>query len=174
MAAHSSVLAWRIPGMAEPGGLPSMGSHRVGRNRSDSAAADCLLVKNKNQTVSERILNPPCCGSLGKRREPWLVFGSTFLEAEPPLVVEGIEAEESQLRAARHAGHESALAIYVHKDRTMSRCVSQCGCWPPTPLGRRSGWGQDPGALCSRKTGRGGLQIDTFRGRLGKSNQYVL
>ena len=29
MAAHSSVRAWRIPGMAEPGGLPSMGSHRV-------------------------------------------------------------------------------------------------------------------------------------------------
>ena len=32
MAAHSSVLAWRIPGMAEPAGLPSMGSHRVGHN----------------------------------------------------------------------------------------------------------------------------------------------
>ena len=30
MATHSSVLAWRIPGMGEPGGLPSMGSHRVG------------------------------------------------------------------------------------------------------------------------------------------------
>ena len=30
MAAHSSVLAWRIPGTGEPGGLPSMGSHRVG------------------------------------------------------------------------------------------------------------------------------------------------
>ena len=29
MAAHSSVLAWRTPGTAEPGGLPSMGSHRV-------------------------------------------------------------------------------------------------------------------------------------------------
>ena len=29
MATHSSVLAWRIPGMEEPGGLPSMGSHRV-------------------------------------------------------------------------------------------------------------------------------------------------
>ena len=29
MAAHSSVLAWRIPGTGEPGGLPSMGSHRV-------------------------------------------------------------------------------------------------------------------------------------------------
>ena len=32
MATHSSVLAWRIPGMVEPGGLPSMGSHRVGHN----------------------------------------------------------------------------------------------------------------------------------------------
>ena len=39
MATHSSVLAWRIPGTGEPGGLPSMGSHRVGRNWSDLAAA---------------------------------------------------------------------------------------------------------------------------------------
>ena len=32
MATHYSVLAWRIPGMGEPGGLPSMGSHRVGHD----------------------------------------------------------------------------------------------------------------------------------------------
>ena len=32
MATHSSVLAWRIPGMAETGELPSMGSHRVGHD----------------------------------------------------------------------------------------------------------------------------------------------
>ena len=32
MALHSSVLAWRIPGTGEPGGLPSMGSHRVGHD----------------------------------------------------------------------------------------------------------------------------------------------
>ena len=32
MATHSTVLAWRIPGMGEPGGLPSMGSHRVGHD----------------------------------------------------------------------------------------------------------------------------------------------
>ena len=32
MATHSSVLAWRIPGTAEPGGLPSMGSHRDGHD----------------------------------------------------------------------------------------------------------------------------------------------
>ena len=39
MAIHSSVLAWRIPGMEEPGGLPSMGSHRVGRDLAAAAAA---------------------------------------------------------------------------------------------------------------------------------------
>ena len=32
MATHSSVLAWRIPGTGEPGGLPSLGSHRVGHD----------------------------------------------------------------------------------------------------------------------------------------------
>ena len=39
MATHSSVLAWRIPGMVEPGGLPSVGYHRVGHDWSDLAAA---------------------------------------------------------------------------------------------------------------------------------------
>jgi len=39
MATHSSVLAWRIPGMGEPGELPSIGSHRVGHNWSGLAAA---------------------------------------------------------------------------------------------------------------------------------------
>ena len=39
MATHSSVLAWRIPGTGEPGGLPSMGSHRVRHDWGDFAAA---------------------------------------------------------------------------------------------------------------------------------------
>ena len=39
MAPHSSVLAWRIPGTGEPGGLPSMGSHRVGHYWSDSSSS---------------------------------------------------------------------------------------------------------------------------------------
>ena len=39
MATHSSVLAWRIPGMGEPGGLLSMGSHGVGHDWSNLAAA---------------------------------------------------------------------------------------------------------------------------------------
>ena len=39
MATHSSDLAWRIPGMGEPGWLPSMGSHKVEHDWSDLAAA---------------------------------------------------------------------------------------------------------------------------------------
>ena len=39
MAPHSCTLAWRIPGTGAPGGLPSMGSHRVGHDRRDLAAA---------------------------------------------------------------------------------------------------------------------------------------
>ena len=43
MATHSSVLAWRIPGMGEPGGQLSMGSHRVGHDWSDLAAAAAVV-----------------------------------------------------------------------------------------------------------------------------------
>ena len=46
MATHSSVLAWRIPGTGEAGGLPSMGSHRVGHDWSDLAAAAVMESLN--------------------------------------------------------------------------------------------------------------------------------
>ena len=39
MATHSSVLAWRVPGMGKPGGLPSVGSHRVGLKRLSSSSS---------------------------------------------------------------------------------------------------------------------------------------
>ena len=42
MATHSNILAWRIPGTEEPGGLPSMGSRRVRHDRSDLAAAAAI------------------------------------------------------------------------------------------------------------------------------------
>jgi len=50
MATHSSVLAWRIPGMGKPGGLPSMGSHRVGHDRSNTAAAAGMCFGEGNDT----------------------------------------------------------------------------------------------------------------------------
>ena len=45
MATHSSILAWRILGTGEPGGLPSMGSHRVGHDWSDLAAAAAVDIR---------------------------------------------------------------------------------------------------------------------------------
>ena len=44
MATHSSILAWRFPGTEEPGGLPSMGSHRVEDDLSDLA---CMHFRDK-------------------------------------------------------------------------------------------------------------------------------
>ena len=54
---HSSVLAWRIPGMVEPGGLLSMGSHRVGHDCSNLAAAAAVLIWAS--LVAQSVKNPP-------------------------------------------------------------------------------------------------------------------
>ena len=55
MATHSSVLTWRIPGMGEPGGLPSTGSHRVGHDWSDlsSSSSKALPARLQNKGLSE-------------------------------------------------------------------------------------------------------------------------
>ena len=54
MATHSSVLAWRIPGMGEPGGLLSMGSHRVGHDWSDlAAAAGSICIYTLDDSTNE-------------------------------------------------------------------------------------------------------------------------
>jgi len=51
MATHSSVLIWRTPGMAEPGGLPSMGSHGVGHDWSDLAAAAAAAAPHHRHRI---------------------------------------------------------------------------------------------------------------------------
>ena len=53
MATHSSVLAWRIPGMGEPGGLPSLGSHRVRHDWSNLAAAAAITIPASNDKFPE-------------------------------------------------------------------------------------------------------------------------
>ena len=60
MATHSSVLAWRIPGTGEPGGLPSMGSHRVGHDWSDLAAQSPKWEGLNNNAVCS--LQKQSCG----------------------------------------------------------------------------------------------------------------
>ena len=87
MATHSSVLAWRIPGTGQPGGLPSMGSHRVGHDWSDLAAAaaaaavrPCHPMKKKKSsedlsdflrvTVAELLRIHPQCRR--PKFDPWV------------------------------------------------------------------------------------------------------
>ena len=65
MATHSSVLAWRNPGTGEPGGLPSMRSHRVGHDWSDLAAAAAAVL-----IYLGGILSTCYCY---QRRNSWLV-----------------------------------------------------------------------------------------------------
>ena len=55
MATHSSILAWRIPGMGELGGLPSMGSHRVGDGTSPWYKA---VRERPGKVTSERSMGP--------------------------------------------------------------------------------------------------------------------
>ena len=66
MATHSSVLAWRIPGTREPGGLPSMGLHRVGHNSSDLAAAAAGSYKG--------FPGGPTVDNLPAMQELWIQF----------------------------------------------------------------------------------------------------
>ena len=65
MATHSSVLAWRIPRMAEPAGLPSMGSHKVGHDWSDlaAAAADYTIHGILQARILEWVAYPFSSGS---------------------------------------------------------------------------------------------------------------
>ena len=105
MATHSSVLAWRILGTGEPGGLPSMGSHRVGHDWSDLAAAHKLRASLVAQTVK----NPPTI------RETWV----WSLGWEDPLE-EGMATHSSILawRIPMSRGAWQATVNGVTKSRT--------------------------------------------------------
>ena len=69
MATHSIILAWRIPGTGEPGGLPSMGSHRVGHDWSDLAAAAAAVALSSvvllRQSSPWMLLKAPLQGEVG-------------------------------------------------------------------------------------------------------------
>ena len=71
-ATHSTVLAWRIPGTAEPGRLPSLGSHRVGNDWSDLAAA-AELKKQSGQN----------CHSQEESKETWWINVTWHLWWDP-------------------------------------------------------------------------------------------
>ena len=66
MATRSSVLAWRIPGTAEPGGLLSMGSHRVRQDWRDLAAAAAVAQIKRRWTIEHKTKQVPMVVGLYK------------------------------------------------------------------------------------------------------------
>ena len=90
MATHSSVLVWRIPGTGEPGGLPSMGSHRVGHDRSSFS-----LGRSEGRTWQAK-------------EHPWkpVLFFYYCLSSWTPLV----------LWSAWFSFAESCFSIFYQKD----------------------------------------------------------
>ena len=127
MATRSSILAWRIPGMGEPCGLPSVGSHRVGHNWSDLAAAVVMyrcerwtIKKAKHQRIDAFELR--CWRRL--LRVHWTARSnqSILKEINPKYSLEGLmpKAEASIL-------------------------------WPSDAKNRLSGKDPDPGKDCRQK-----------------------
>ena len=96
MATHSSVLAWRIPGMGEPSGLPSMGSYRVGHDRSDLAA--------EAQSVKNAAMRETCIGSLGweDHLEEGVATHSSFLAWRIPGMEEPLGLSSMGLHRVGH------------------------------------------------------------------------
>ena len=128
MATHSSVLAWRIPGMVEPGELPSMGLHQVGHDWSDlaAAAAATLLLGFPDSSVGHRQCRRPWFHSwVGKicwarDRLPTVVFlgfpcssvamWETWVRSlgEDPL-------EEGKGYPLQYSGLENSMQCIVHE-----------------------------------------------------------
>ena len=77
MATHSSVLAWRIPGTGQPGGLLSMGSHRVGHDWSDLAAAAFPSSVAASNTLQ------PHWKFLKAKNDFWCFLSDPFKPQEP-------------------------------------------------------------------------------------------
>ena len=76
MAPHSRTLAWRLPGTGEPGGLLSMGSHRVGHDWSDVAAAATSTYHSQPFKRIQPLLTP----AFQSKRSIWTITISNFSE----------------------------------------------------------------------------------------------
>ena len=85
MATHSSVLAWRIPGTGEPGGLLSMGLHRVRHNLSDLAVAD-LLYFDPTQNFRDSSTLQNALSSTSFSPYSSIVLGVLNLIARSPVI----------------------------------------------------------------------------------------
>ena len=101
MATHSSFLAWRIPGTGEPGGLPSMGSHRVGHDSSDlAAAAACRVHHEKCWAGGSTSWNQDCGRNINNLR----YADDTTLMAESEEEIKSLLMEvKEESKKAQHS-----------------------------------------------------------------------
>ena len=115
MSTHSSVLAWRIPGTGEPGGLPSMGSHRVGHDWCDLAAAAASQYTCCGSWVLVLLqeggpLPGPGSGLLSKTRK-WIVQGDTCADNAKDFIGKGSQADSSRVRGPRRTAETALVAV---------------------------------------------------------------
>ena len=104
MATHSSVLAWRIPGTGEPGGLPSTGSHRVGHDWSDLAAAaiaSAWLGQLSYSTHSKKVSSTSQLPS-GVSQEVTLYVFLEHLAPKTPTSFPGLPASQNPRLSWEH------------------------------------------------------------------------
>ena len=121
MATHSSVLAWRIPGTGEPGGLPSVGSHRVRHDWSDLAAAAAVAPKHVESSQTRDRTRVPCTGTT----KNWWLFPLLALSS----VRQGLSAYFciGELNVRRPREH---LELVFHVPRALSDVILEwCSPW---------------------------------------------
>ena len=138
MATHSSVLAWRIPGTGEAGGLPSVGSHRVGHDWSNSSS-------NSSIRNSCKVYTKPARNGLfmkNKKCQKWLKGGKK-LNRPPVKVVKKHQSFTNHYRVQSEK-YDSLLLFCSHHNKTniwqsqylrLTLClVAQWSGWPiPSP-----------------------------------------
>ena len=129
MATHSSVLAWRIPGTGEPGGLLFMGSHRVGHDWSDLAAAAAALIGKESPCQCRRLGFNPWIGKIPWSRKWPSTLAWEILWTEEPGGLQSM--------GLQRAGHDWATSLslftFMHWRRK----------WQHTPVflpGESQGW----------------------------------
>ena len=106
MATHFSGLAWRIPGIEEPGGLPSMGSHRVGHDSSNLVAA----ARSFSGFPGGASGKEPACQCRRAGFDPWVRNIPWRQEWQPiPVFLPGKSHEQRTLAGYSPWGHKSRM-----------------------------------------------------------------
>ena len=113
---HSSVLAWRIPGTGDPGGLPTMGSHRVRHDWSDLAAAAAAALLTWRYLIEKRLQCTFWC-SVAKSRltlcnpKDWSTTGFPVLHYLPEFA----QTHVYWVNDTNQGSHSLSMYLMIHK-----------------------------------------------------------